>query len=192
MVLEHRYYGTSYPPRPAFGKGSKWTVDELRWLNNRQAEEDSARFVNHLKGAFAGVDEDLSASNTPVISYGGSYAGARAAQLRTGHPDDFWGAIASSAVTAALEEFPQYMYGIARGNNVTSIQAIQAAIVAIDRIIAPDSSTNQGKEMGFTRSQQSFLKLVNLEGLSNLADFAEILMNPLGDVSRRMPVQTGS
>jgi hypothetical protein len=130
-----------------------------------------------------------------VISYGGSYAGARAAQLRTGHPNDFWGAIASSAVTAALDEFPQYMYGIARGNNVTSIQAIQAAIVAIDRIIAPDggnSSTTQTKGVAATREQRKFLKLVNLEGLSDLTDFAEILMNPLGDVRWPMPAWVDS
>lgn len=82
VVLEHRYYGASLPNRTDFGPGETWTTDELRWLNNKQALEDSAQFVKKMK--FDGVDEDLTAPKTPVIYYGGSYAGARAAHMRGG------------------------------------------------------------------------------------------------------------
>jgi hypothetical protein len=46
---QHRYYGESFPDRKLIGPGEAWRVDQLRWLNNRQALEDSARFVRELK-----------------------------------------------------------------------------------------------------------------------------------------------
>jgi hypothetical protein len=39
-----------------------------RWLNNEQALEDSANFMRNVK--FKGIDEDLTAPNTPWIYYG--------------------------------------------------------------------------------------------------------------------------
>jgi hypothetical protein len=39
-----------------------------RWLNNEQALEDSANFMRNVK--FSGIDEDLTAPNTPWIYYG--------------------------------------------------------------------------------------------------------------------------
>ena len=39
-----------------------------RWLNNEQALEDSANFMRNVK--FQGIDEDLTAPNTPWIYYG--------------------------------------------------------------------------------------------------------------------------
>lgn len=39
-----------------------------RWLNNEQALADSANFLANVK--FAGIDEDLTAPNTPWIYYG--------------------------------------------------------------------------------------------------------------------------
>jgi hypothetical protein len=39
-----------------------------RWLNNEQALEDSANFMRNVK--FEGIDEDLTARNTPWIYYG--------------------------------------------------------------------------------------------------------------------------
>jgi hypothetical protein len=39
-----------------------------RWLNNEQALEDSANFMRNVK--FKGIDEDLTATNTPWIYYG--------------------------------------------------------------------------------------------------------------------------
>lgn len=39
-----------------------------RWLNNAQAAADSANFLANVK--FPGIDEDLTAPNTPWIYYG--------------------------------------------------------------------------------------------------------------------------
>ena len=44
------------------------TEDDDRWLNNEQALEDSANFMRNVK--FEGIDEDLTAPNTPWIYYG--------------------------------------------------------------------------------------------------------------------------
>lgn len=81
-----------------------------RWLNNAQAAADSANFMRNVK--FDGIQEDITAPNTPWIYYGvspspvnaviflydvqGSYAGARAAHMRILYPDITYGAIASS------------------------------------------------------------------------------------------------
>ena len=41
------------------------------WLNNAQAAADSANFMANVK--FNGIDEDLTAPNTPWIYYGVRY-----------------------------------------------------------------------------------------------------------------------
>lgn len=182
VVLEHRYYGTSYPTRDQFpSPGAAWGVEELQWLNNWQAEQDSVDFVRNVD--FAGVSENVNSKVSPVITYGGSYAGARAAHLRLLYPDDFHGGIASSAVTAALEDYPEYMYGVARGNNVHAVQAIEAAIASIDAIIAPQPNKGYRQDQVDLTKRNALLTFVGLDGLTDVADFADLLMGPLGAVS---------
>jgi hypothetical protein len=43
-------------------------LKEHRWLNNDQAAADSARFMANVK--FPGIDENLTAPDTPWIYYG--------------------------------------------------------------------------------------------------------------------------
>lgn len=101
-----RYYGDSVPV-PSF------STDDLRFLNNAEALEDSAevgdignssrltlQFIRHFKPAPALnlSSFDFRPSKTPWIYYGGSYAGARAAHMRTQYPEIVWGAIASSGM----------------------------------------------------------------------------------------------
>ena len=91
VVLEHRYYGESVPVET-------YSTDDLRWLNNEEALEDSAYFIENFQPPKElGIEaEDLRADKTPYIYYGGSYAGARAAHMRVQYPHLVWGAIASS------------------------------------------------------------------------------------------------
>jgi hypothetical protein len=54
-----------------YAYGSVYAADAdscYRWLNNEQALEDSANFMRNVK--FKGIDEDLTAPNTPWIYYG--------------------------------------------------------------------------------------------------------------------------
>lgn len=68
VVLEHRYYGTSFPTPDL-------STENLRFLTTDQALADTAYFAEHV--VFEGLEDcELTAPNVPYIAYGGSYAGA--------------------------------------------------------------------------------------------------------------------
>jgi hypothetical protein len=98
VILEHRYYGTSFPVPDLSTKN-------FRFLTTEQAMADEAYFASNIQ--FPGLEEygDLTAKTTPYISYGGSYAGAFSAFLRVQYPDIFWGSISSSGVTKAIWDY---------------------------------------------------------------------------------------
>ncbi|KAG9017151.1 hypothetical protein FRB90_001575 [Tulasnella sp. 427] len=180
IVLEHRYYGELLRRRHAptatksihlveKGESSpvdKFTTDSLRWLTNEQALEDSAQFMRNF--TYNGVD--LSATNTPWIYYGGSYAGARAAHMRVLYPDLVFGAIASSAVTHAAIDYSDYFEVIRRTNNQTCVEHIVSAVATIDRILDIPLMSNPLKA------------LFGLQGLKHDDDFGSVLVEPLGAV----------
>ncbi|KAI9510982.1 peptidase S28 [Russula earlei] len=152
VVLEHRYYGASNGIR-------------CRWLNNEQALEDSANFMRNVK--FQGIDEDLTAPNTPWIYYGGSYAGARAAHMRIIYPDLVFGAIASSAVTHAVITNWEYMDVIRLAADPKCSSNLVNSISIIDRLL----------KVG--RLRRPLKKLFELDGLQSDQDFVSMLTYPL-------------
>jgi Serine carboxypeptidase S28 len=100
VILEHRYYGESFPV-------ANLSTESLRFLTTDQALADTAYFAKNI--IFPGLeDKDLTASTTPYIAYGGSYAGAFVAFLRKIYPDIYWGAISSSGVTKAIHDYWEY------------------------------------------------------------------------------------
>ena len=100
VILEHRYYGTSFPV-------ADLQNENLRFLTTQQALADQAYFAANVK--FPGMEDmDLTAPKTPYIAYGGSYAGGFSAFIRKLYPELFWGAIASSGVTAAIYDYWEY------------------------------------------------------------------------------------
>lgn len=175
IVLEHRYYGSSHPNRTELGPGTDWGVDQLRWLDTRQSLEDSAAFVRKLK--LQGVPDE---AELRVIYYGGSYAGARAAFVREMYPDEIHGAIASSAVVAAAVNLPEYFYAIARGAEPPCSQALQTAVAAIDRIIAPHPALGSHQKDVNETQANALTALFGLQNVSSLNDFANLLTLPLG------------
>lgn len=87
VVLEHRYYGTSFPVPDL-------TTENMRFLTTDQALADEVFFAQNVK--LHGLEHlDLTAPNTAYIGYGGSYAGAFNAFLRKLYPDVFWGKYSS-------------------------------------------------------------------------------------------------
>ena len=87
VILEHRYYGTSFPTPDL-------ATENLRFLTTQQALADAAYFAQNV--VFEGFeDKKLTAPNTPYIAYGGSYAGAFTAFLRVQYPDVYFGMVAS-------------------------------------------------------------------------------------------------
>ena len=83
VVLEHRYYGTSFPTPDL-------STENLRFLTTQQALADTAYFAENV--VFEGLEnKNLTAPETAYIAYGGSYAGAFVAFLRTTYPDVYFG-----------------------------------------------------------------------------------------------------
>jgi hypothetical protein len=180
VVLEHRYYGESYPNRMDLGPGETWGVDQLRWLNNRQALEDSAQFVQRMSFPEAN-NSNLTAPHQPVIYYGGSYPGGRAAHMRVLYPGLIFGAIASSAVVVAIEEFPDYFYPISRGAQQDCSQAIQSSIAWMDKILAPEPWKGQHQTKQDASKVNELKALFGLQDLQDTVDFANLLAYPLGN-----------
>ncbi|KAL8039797.1 hypothetical protein ABFX02_10G059500 [Erythranthe guttata] len=89
VFIEHRYYGKSVP----FG-GNKETAyansSTLGYLSSAQALADYAAVILDLKS-------NLTAADSPVVVFGGSYGGMLAAWLRLKYPHVAIGALASSA-----------------------------------------------------------------------------------------------
>ncbi|XP_057954430.1 uncharacterized protein LOC131148611 [Malania oleifera] len=89
VFIEHRYYGKSTP----FG-GNKdvayRNASTLGYLSSTQALADYATLIIDLKN-------NLTATDSPVFVFGGSYGGMLAAWFRLKYPQVTMGALASSA-----------------------------------------------------------------------------------------------
>lgn len=99
FALEHRYYGKSMP----FGNQSMEDKN-LKYLNSEQGLSDLAYFIQFAnKNKIGGVN-----SQTKWITVGGSYAGAMSAWFRSKYPHLTVGAIGSSGVVLAVEDFKAF------------------------------------------------------------------------------------
>ncbi|KAL4430271.1 hypothetical protein ABPG74_014830 [Tetrahymena malaccensis] len=107
ISLEHRFYGVSQP-FPQTATVDSFTTQNLRYLTHDQALADIAYFISQVKqNLFA--DNSFKVSNmNPFITVGGSYPGALSAWFRYKYPHLTVGALASSAVVNAIEDFWQY------------------------------------------------------------------------------------
>ena len=121
IVLEHRYYGESWP-------APDLSTDNLRFLTTAQAVADNAYFTKHAN--FPGFSHiaQKALKSARWIHYGGSYAGAKVALLRKLYPETVFGAIASSAVTAAVTDYWKYFEAI-------RLHADQACVGAVIEVI---------------------------------------------------------
>ncbi|GAM89198.1 hypothetical protein ANO11243_072350 [Dothideomycetidae sp. 11243] len=120
IIFENRYYGGvssgsdangSYPvPVDSDGFATDYT-----YLTLEQVLEDAVYFANNFQPQ--GLDQywsDLSPSETPWVTFGGSYPGVLSAILRVRNPETFYAAFASSAPTQALLDFWTYFSPIER------------------------------------------------------------------------------
>ena len=160
VVLEHRYYGNSFPTPDL-------STENLRFLTTEQALADTAYFAQNI--VFPGLEDDsLTAGTTPYIVYGGSYAGGFAAFLRTLYPGIFWGAISSSGVTEAVYNFWQYYEPIRQFGPPECISVIQIVTDVVDTVLLNKTG--------------SVADLKAVFGMSNITyndDFASVLSYPL-------------
>ncbi|EME89323.1 uncharacterized protein MYCFIDRAFT_201884 [Pseudocercospora fijiensis CIRAD86] len=163
VILEHRYYGTSWPVPDL-------STHNFRFLTTAQAMADEAYFAQNIK--FPGLEEhgDLTSKTTAWISYGGSYAGAFSAFLRLQYPDVFWGSISSSGVTKAIWDYWQYFQPIAEKAPQDCIAAQRLLIDVIDSILIDKSDTNLPTELK---------SVFGFENVTYLTGFADVLTSPL-------------
>jgi hypothetical protein len=162
VILEHRYYGKSFPV-------DDLTTKNLRFLSTEQALAEIDYFARNVQ--FEGVDADLTAPNTPWVVYGGSYAGAQAAFLRVVYPETFWGAVSSSGVTTAIYDYWQYFEPARLYGPPDCIKNTQILIDVVDNILLKDNNT--------AKIQQ----LKNIFGLGSITDnrdFANQLTGVVG------------
>ncbi|PPJ53883.1 hypothetical protein CBER1_04625 [Cercospora berteroae] len=165
VVLEHRYYGTSWPV-------PNLSTKNFRFLTTAQALADEAYFASNIR--FPGLEKygDLTAKTTPYISYGGSYAGAFSALLRVIYPDVFWGSISSSGVTKAIWDYWQYFVPIAENGPPDCIEAQRKLVSFVDGIIYDKNDTELSGQLK---------SVFGMEGLEYDNAFAQaVTMNPLG------------
>ncbi|KAG8528914.1 uncharacterized protein KY384_006603 [Bacidia gigantensis] len=157
VILEHRYYGTSFPTEDL-------SIENLRFLTTEQALADQAYFAENVK--FEGLeDKKLNAPDTPYIAYGGSYAGAFVAFLRLLYPDMYYGrqrtkqdgieltfsgAIGSSAVTEAIWDFWAYYEPVRKYGPPLCIKNTQLLTNVVDNILLKgDAKTTQTLKSAF-------------------------------------------
>ncbi|KAK4634856.1 putative extracellular serine carboxypeptidase [Fulvia fulva] len=133
VILEHRYYGTSFPVK-------NLTTENFRFLTTAQAMADMAYFAQNVE--FPGVKGNLTSDKVPWIAYGGSYAGAFVAFLRKQYPDVYWGAISSSGVTEAIWDYWQYYQPIIEHAPQHCIATQRDLISVVDGILIGKNSTD--------------------------------------------------
>ena len=104
------------------------STDNLRFLTTAQAIADNAYFTKHATFRNLSHTAQKALKTAKWIHYGGSYAGAKVALLRKLYPDTVFGAIASSAVTAAVTDYWKYFEAI-------RLHANQACVGAIIEVI---------------------------------------------------------
>ncbi|KAI6457857.1 hypothetical protein MCOR04_004145 [Pyricularia oryzae] len=157
VVLEHRYYGASFPT-------PNLTTENLRFLTTDQALADTAYFAKNV--VFHGYENrNLTSHTTPYFAYGGSYAGAFAAFVRKLYPDVFWGAISSSGVPLAVIDYWEYCEAQRKFAPSECVDVTQKLTNVLDTI-AQDGEFEDMKKLK---------EVFGLSNLTNRHDFANVL-----------------
>ncbi|KAL1598952.1 hypothetical protein SLS60_008097 [Paraconiothyrium brasiliense] len=126
VILEHRYYGTSFP-------FDDITIQGARFLTTEQSLADAAYFARNI--VFPGLEkENLTSSGAPWIVYGVSYSGGQSAFLRKLYPDVFWGGISSSGVTEAIIDYWRYFEPVRKYGPADCIWTQQFVTDVVDKI----------------------------------------------------------
>lgn len=141
VVLEHRYYGTSYPVPDL-------STENMRFLSTEQALADTVYFARNIR--YPGLEKyNLTSHETAYIPYGGSYAGTFVALLRKIYPDDFWGAIAGSGVPYIYHEYWQYLEAFRLFGDKDCVDISQKVTRVIDRILTSGDREAADRLKGF-------------------------------------------
>ncbi|KAJ2603684.1 hypothetical protein H4R99_002298, partial [Coemansia sp. RSA 1722] len=174
IIMEHRYYGVSYPVSDMSGPN-------MRYLTLENALEDIAYFVRSAP-AFVNKSVGLTiGSENKWIATGGSYSGNLAVWVRREYPDLFHAAYASSAPLLISTNF--YQYDQVVGRALPCAQNISDAILTLDAIL----------DSGDRSLIASWKNAFGLGALKSDSDFAGALTDQLSNtVQYYMPPAKGS
>ncbi|KAF8210001.1 extracelular serine carboxypeptidase [Mycena galopus ATCC 62051] len=169
IILEHRYYGTSFP-EPEIVSSEGLSTDNLRWLTTDQSIADIAYFAQHVSVP-GHEDEDLTAPGRPWIIYGGSLAGAEVAFTMREYGDVIYGGISSSGTVLAFKGYPQWYYTIQENAPQDCVHSIEDIVDKMDFLI---NSKN-------TPALTELKTIFGLEALQDIRDFALTIAFPIGN-----------
>jgi len=127
VTLEHRYYGESQPC-------DSLSTENLKFLSAEQALADCANFISW-------ITESFKAQNSPVVTFGGSYAGMLSGWMRQKYPSLIDASIASSGPVHAEIDFYQYLAVVQ--NSLTTLgspQCVENIAQATQKIQAMTTS----------------------------------------------------
>jgi pimeloyl-ACP methyl ester carboxylesterase len=144
VAVEHRYYGQSQP-------FADLKTANLKYLSVHQALLDLIHLRLHIMKEFKLTGD--------WIAIGGSYAGTLAAYLKSQFPEEFVGALASSAPVRAELDFSAYDLHVASQVGDKCLTAIQDVVREIEEMIKED--------MGFQYAKDDF----NADAMTNKDDF---------------------
>lgn len=133
LALEHRYYGESLPFQDL-------TPENLEYLSTANALTDLIRFQEFAIEEW-GLDGKW-------IAIGGSYPGSLAAYLRQQYPDEFAGALASSAPVRAKNLFAEYDSHTALVLGETCAARLREVAAAAERAIDSGQSPSFKERFG--------------------------------------------
>ncbi|XXG64734.1 hypothetical protein AAC387_Pa05g2605 [Persea americana] len=178
MVLfaEHRYYGKSMPY--ASKDAAYESADSLSHLTAEQALADFAVLLTDLK-------QNLSAENSPVVLFGGSYGGMLAAWMRLKYPHIAIGALASSAPILQFENIVPYetFYDIvSNGFKRESVECFNAIKQSWNEIDTQGQTAN-----GLTYLSNLFRLCRKLDGTQELSDWLSSAYSYLAMVNYPYP-----
>ncbi|KAJ2160519.1 hypothetical protein GGF46_002219 [Coemansia sp. RSA 552] len=174
VILEHRYYGSSYPVSDMSGSSMKYlTVDN--------SLEDVAYFIRNARPFVRdAIGVDIPPSSK-WVAVGGSYSATLSVWARKRYPELIHAAYASSAPILVESDFYQYDQVVARA--LPCAQQISDAVVVLDEIL------ERGDRNLIDLWKHSF----GLQDLKDDADFAGALTDQLSStVQYYMPPAKGS
>ncbi|KAJ2795670.1 hypothetical protein H4S07_006420, partial [Coemansia furcata] len=173
IIMEHRYYGTSYPVSDMSGKN-------MVYLTVENALEDMANFIRNAQNFVkAGVGVTIS-PDSKWVATGGSYSANLATWMRLKYPELVHAAYASSAPVRAEVDF--YQYDQVVGEALPCAQKISEAVSTLDLILDSRNRT----------LINSWKQACGLSALKDDSDFAGALTDQMSNtVQYYMPTEAG-
>ncbi|KAJ2385606.1 hypothetical protein H4S02_004246 [Coemansia sp. RSA 2611] len=172
IIMEHRYYGTSYPVSDMSGKN-------MVYLTVENALEDMANFIRNAQVFVKSVIGVTVSPNSKWVATGGSYSANLAAWMRLKYPELIHAAYASSAPVRAEVDF--YQYDQVVGQALPCAQNIANAVSTLDLIL----------DSGNRTLINSWKRACGLGALKDDADFAGALTDQMSNtVQYYMPTET--